>query len=579
MSTLRTDTLQTTDSSFTIPVADLASGSQLLALQLVVNNVAAIRAKSKFLFNEISSRGYYNINDGGRADYYLDSTDTTSADNGVSILVTFDGGRVKIKHNGEINAKQAGARGDNTTIDRARLQAGLDACEALGLHAFRIDNGTYVVDQSVIIPPKMKVYGNGTIKAAQSGYVGVLVAPFDAPGGAFTRPLFRNKGFFSLTISDDDIKVEGLTFDFGTLSIVGGGLHAVSVRRASNVSVTKCTFKGGENGTAMLGCDGTFVGDNRAYNFSNCAYDHWDSPRNAVVQGNYATSTSSVQIINFNPEPTNDNVTTGLYADGIVISNNELIYTGTLSGSYLQLEPLTNGNFVRNVNVSNNIIRNASIVIRRNTTNVVIDGNVLFSGVPGNVNPAIMCNALDGSPSPSTIVVSNNIFSDWRTSVGNNAVITVFADGFVITGNMVTGSLFGAALATSTFSGTIGVNKFNNGTTGLSQLGSGGYPAWVGISAFSNGWTNFGAPYGSFAYYVDYTTGRVYLRGTIKSGTIASPATTIPSQFAPEAQALFQCPSNNALGILSVNVDGTISPLIGNNTSFSVDGISWRFKP
>jgi hypothetical protein len=83
-----------------------------------VANVAAIRSLSKLQYGTVSTFGYYAKGDGGKGDYYYDSTDTTSTDNGGSVIVAADGGRWKLTgKDGKTNVKQWGARGDGSTDD------------------------------------------------------------------------------------------------------------------------------------------------------------------------------------------------------------------------------------------------------------------------------------------------------------------------------------------------------------------------------------------------------------------------------------------------------------------------------
>lgn len=73
--------------------------------------------------NTVFVLGYYAEGDGGGGIYYLDLTDTTSADNGSTVIVAADGGRWKLANQGRVSAKQFGAKGDNTTNDYTALQS------------------------------------------------------------------------------------------------------------------------------------------------------------------------------------------------------------------------------------------------------------------------------------------------------------------------------------------------------------------------------------------------------------------------------------------------------------------------
>lgn len=131
MSTLRTDTLQTTDSSFQIAVEDLASQSDLTAVRdssdIVVANITALRALLKTGGPHAKTEGYSTAGDGGGWDYRLDLADTTSTDNGGSIIVATDGGRWKAIDTSEINVKKFGAKGDGVADDTLAIQAAFNS--------------------------------------------------------------------------------------------------------------------------------------------------------------------------------------------------------------------------------------------------------------------------------------------------------------------------------------------------------------------------------------------------------------------------------------------------------------------
>lgn len=70
--------------------------------------------------------GYYAQGDGGGGPYWMDPSDTTTADNGGTVIVAADGSRWKLKHSGVLNVKQFGAKGDGVFDDSIPTQACID---------------------------------------------------------------------------------------------------------------------------------------------------------------------------------------------------------------------------------------------------------------------------------------------------------------------------------------------------------------------------------------------------------------------------------------------------------------------
>lgn len=65
----------------------------------------------------------------------------------------------------------------------------------------------------------------------------------------------------------------------------------------------------------------------------------------------------------------------------------------------------------------------------------------------------------------------------------------------------------------------------------------------------------------------------VQLRGTMKSGTINTAAFTLPSGYRPPATLPFAVASNGAFGVLLVDSGGVVTPQIGSNLNFAVNGV------
>lgn len=90
-----------------------------------------------------------------------------------------------------------------------------------------------------------------------------------------------------------------------------------------------------------------------------------------------------------------------------------------------------------------------------------------------------------------------------------------------------------------------------------------------------NSWVNFGGTRNPVGYYKDQNS-RVYLRGVIKSGVVGSAAFTLPSGYRPANAEIFSVVSNDLFGAVNVLSTGDVTPAIGSNVYFSLDGISFR---
>lgn len=169
-----------------------------------------------------------------------------------------------------------GATGDGTTDDTAAIQAALTAVTTAGGGSVYFPPGTYILTQSVVVGSKTRVYGAGgatLIKASQTSWVGV---------GA-TAPMFKNENWGAVALTDEDIIFEDLTTDYGTVTIVGGGAHAFSMRFVSRVTMRNVVSYNGENCTAFLACQDTHTENCTAIETGNCGFDHWDGSGNCRV--------------------------------------------------------------------------------------------------------------------------------------------------------------------------------------------------------------------------------------------------------------------------------------------------------
>lgn len=117
-----------------------------------------------------------------------------------------------------------------------------------------------------------------------------------------------------------------------------------------------------------------------------------------------------------------------------------------------------------------------------------------------------------------------------------------------------------------------------NFTITQSQLPATEKPHLVGASGevpFQNSWENYGGTNASASYYKD-AFGRVHLKGTIKTGVSGTVAFTLPAGYRPQEAEIFAVVANGALGVVTVNPDGTVLISTGSATYTTLSGITFR---
>lgn len=93
--------------------------------------------------------------------------------------------------------------------------------------------------------------------------------------------------------------------------------------------------------------------------------------------------------------------------------------------------------------------------------------------------------------------------------------------------------------------------------------------------AFANSWAAYSASQPP-AFYRD-PFGRVWLQGMLKSGTVGSPAFTLPPGYRPAYQQTLDTISNSAQGRVDISLGGDVTPTSpSNNAWVSLDGLSFR---
>lgn len=224
MSTLRTNNLQTLDSSFQIAVADLANSLDLSNSVDVSKGAAVIGRAAQVVgtYSELRTLkktsaskfarldGAFSVGDGGEGDYLLDSLDTTSAEKIPDVIVATDGGRWKLVPKPTVDLSQLGADKSGLTNSSVAIQKALDRGNGV-----TVRDGTYRLSSTV-----------------SSDYTGV-----DYPGTSFPS---KRVDFLGTSIANTMFELDaGLAVGFkftGDNPVSGGqGIHGLD--RVGNFSV------------------------------------------------------------------------------------------------------------------------------------------------------------------------------------------------------------------------------------------------------------------------------------------------------------------------------------------------------
>lgn len=142
-----------------------------------------------------------------------------------------------------------------------------------------VPSGTYMVTQGFALYSRQSLIGEaGTkIEALTASWVGTT-------GVTGTAPFVYNYTNNTTTLTDKDISVENIEFDYDTVTVIGGGAHAIRFRAVDRPRVINCRFTGGENGVAFLACRDSLIDECEAYDVINCFFDHWDGAISGTVR-------------------------------------------------------------------------------------------------------------------------------------------------------------------------------------------------------------------------------------------------------------------------------------------------------
>lgn len=165
--------------------SDPSKGS---ALVFGVNRVAISIAELKTLPKTGSKfcfvSGYYVAGDGGGGNYFIDFGDTTSADNGGTVIVGSDGARWKLSSTALPSVKQYGCKGDGIADDTARLQKVFSEGGAI-----RFNSGTFLTSSALTID-----YDTNTSDGVSTSFLGYLSKRYSILGDSWSNTIIVASG-------------------------------------------------------------------------------------------------------------------------------------------------------------------------------------------------------------------------------------------------------------------------------------------------------------------------------------------------------------------------------------------------
>ena len=138
------------------------TGAKYATVDAISNGTAYKRtiAQIRDLSGALPNNNFYTTDKGQEGNWYYDSTDTTTADNTGTVLVTLDGKRIKRVISSELNVKWFGAKGDSATDDKTFIQNTIAEATVSGKGVF-IPSGTYRITGTLTLNLKSSIRGEG----------------------------------------------------------------------------------------------------------------------------------------------------------------------------------------------------------------------------------------------------------------------------------------------------------------------------------------------------------------------------------------------------------------------------------
>ena len=323
--------------------------------------------------------------------------------------------------------------------------------------------GTYMFTQGFALYSGQSLVGeSGTkIKALSASWVGTT-------GVTGTAPFVWNITNNTTTLTDEDISVENIEFDYDTVVVSGGGAHAIRFRAVDRPRIINCRFNKGENGTALLACRDSLTDECEAYDVINCFYDHWDGAISGTVRNCIGRNTIDMaQGIQFTGtgSASEDRNSYLFLAEGNRLFG---VRGSTSEASAIIFNANDAGSTVSRCVSSNNYVEDSDLGIVFQGT---VGQNLSINDTLKNVDICPIFMVADGSGAPSYSRVENPHLIDCDHNVASVAMISITGTGNEVTGVKVTNTgaaayAYIATIVAAAVSCRIEIENAASGTSG-----------------------------------------------------------------------------------------------------------------
>jgi hypothetical protein len=238
--------------TFRVDEGSITDRELSIALQGGFGNVASLRGNTTQTFTDgeaVTCRGYFTdgADDFGPPVFY-DSSDSTTADDGLSCFVDGNGARFKRVFSGPVNVKWAGARGDDSNNDTTAIQT----CLNLGTSVY-MPTGVYQTTSEVYLIHGSKLIGDGNYSGVASTFEtqGNTTIKYVGSGGTdscvvrVSDEVVGTEPTTSATRDMQNTGVSNITIDGNNLADIGIYLiRAVSNNNYNYITAIRCKEHG-----------------------------------------------------------------------------------------------------------------------------------------------------------------------------------------------------------------------------------------------------------------------------------------------------------------------------------------------